>query len=117
MSAGYIFLVFYCITKHFSLYKLCLYRSKNCVTYSVCNILNIKITGLIFNFTIHVIQLKTVTSNCDQICQNWPSSHQVTRHTFLLLINCYTNELMIHVCIIANDSLVCISWGCFLRSV
>jgi len=32
-------------------------------------------------------------------------------------INCYTNELMIHVYSIANDSLVCFSWGCFLRPV
>jgi len=46
------------------------------------------------------------------------SSHQVTRHMhFSPTINCYTNELMIHVCAIAHDSLVCFSWGCFLRPV
>jgi len=32
-------------------------------------------------------------------------------------INCYTNELTIHVYTIANNSLVCFSWGCFLRPV
>jgi len=32
-------------------------------------------------------------------------------------LNCYTNELMIHVCIIAKDSLVWFSWGYFLRPI
>jgi len=29
----------------------------------------------------------------------------------------YINELAIHVCIIANGSLICFSWGLFLRPV
>jgi len=32
-------------------------------------------------------------------------------------LNCYTNELIIHVYIIADDSLVYFSWGAFLRPV
>jgi len=43
-----------------------------------------------------------------------------TRHgkaDFLPPLNFYINELIIHVCIIANDSLFCFSWGLFLEPV
>jgi len=61
----------------------------------------------------HIILLKI----CDQICQNQPSLHQVTRHTFHHQSIVTPMELTIHLYTIANDSLVCFSWHCFLWPV
>jgi len=36
---------------------------------------------------------------------------------FSPLLDFYINELTIHVCIIANVSLVCFSWGLFLGHI
>ena len=48
---------------------------------------------------------------CDQICQNWSSSHPVEYHMRLPSLYCYTNNLKIHAYITASSLLVCFYWG------
>ena len=57
--------------------------------------------------TIYIYNLYTGSSYNIRFAKSSPSD----KAHFSPLLNCYTNELMIHVCIIANDSLVCFSWG------
>jgi len=51
----------------------------------------------------------------------WPDLTKASFHTyngkanFSPPLDFYINELTIHVCIIANGSLVCFSWGLFLE--
>jgi len=44
----------------------------------------------------------------------WPD---LIKEPDLTLFNFYINELIIHMCITAKGSLVCFSWGLFLRPV
>jgi len=58
-----------------------------------------------------------------QLSNMWPDLTKAGFHThngkadFSPLLDFYINELTIHVCIITNGSLVCFSWGLFLRPV
>jgi len=76
---------------------------------------------IIINKNYEYVHFSLIQYICDQIGQNRLTQFKPSDKAHIsLTLNCYTNELMIHAdhaCFIANDLLVCFSWGFFLRPV